>query len=65
MKILVLYGPNLNLLGWMSRNTGSRLTLDRLNRSLRRKARELAVAAAMAQLPFAPYATCARATAID
>ena len=43
MKILVLYGPNLNLLGWMSRNTGSRLTLDRLNRSLRRKARELDV----------------------
>lgn len=43
MKILVLYGPNLNLLGWISRNTGSRLTLDRLNRSLRRKARELDV----------------------
>ncbi len=41
MKVLVLYGPNLNLLGWISRGTGSRLTLDRLNRSLRRKAREL------------------------
>ncbi len=43
MKILVLYGPNLNLLGWISRATGSRLTLDKLNRALRRKARELDV----------------------
>ncbi len=43
MKILILYGPNLNLLGWVSRATGSRLTLDKLNRSLRRKARELSV----------------------
>ena len=65
MKNLVIYDPNLNLLGWMSRATGSRLTLDRLNRSLRRRARELAVAVAMAQLPFALYATCARTTAID
>ena len=43
MTILVLYGPNLNLLGLVSRGTGTRLTLDKLNRSLRRKAQELEV----------------------
>ena len=43
MTILVLYGPNLNLLGLVSRDTGTRLTLDKLNRSLRRKAQELGV----------------------
>jgi 3-dehydroquinate dehydratase len=43
MTILVLYGPNLNLLGLVSRGTGTRLTLDRLDRSLRQKARELGV----------------------
>jgi len=42
MQILVLYGPNLNLLGLVSRGT-VRLTLDKLNRALRRKAQELGV----------------------
>ncbi len=43
MKILVLQGPNLNLLGLASRRNGTRLTLDKLNRALRRQARELEV----------------------
>ena len=43
MQILVLCGPNLNLLGLVSRHTGARLTLDRLNRALRRRAAELQV----------------------
>ncbi|MFC1583169.1 type II 3-dehydroquinate dehydratase [Candidatus Neomarinimicrobiota bacterium] len=43
MQILVLQGPNLNMLGWISRQTGTRLTLDKLNRALRHTARELGV----------------------
>jgi len=43
MKILVIYGPNLNLLGVVSRRTGTRLTLDKLNRALRRRAGQLDV----------------------
>jgi 3-dehydroquinate dehydratase-2 len=43
MRILVLYGPNLNLLGWVMRRTSTRLTLDKLNRALRSKAGELGV----------------------
>ncbi|UCH62255.1 MAG: type II 3-dehydroquinate dehydratase [Fidelibacterota bacterium] len=42
MQILVLYGPNLNLLGLVSRGD-TRLTLDRLNQALRRKAQDLGV----------------------
>ena len=42
MQILVLYGPNLNLLGLVSRGD-ARLTLDKLNRALRRKAQDLGV----------------------
>ncbi len=41
MKILVLHGPNLNLIGVRSAQTGKRVTLDKVNRELRRKAREL------------------------
>ena len=41
MQLLIVYGPNLNLLGWASRRTGTRLTLDKLNRELRRRAHEL------------------------
>ena len=39
-QILVIEGPNLNLLGWLSRLEGTRLTLDKLNRKLRHIARE-------------------------
>ncbi len=50
MKILVLQGPNLNLLGLASRQNGTRLTLDKLNRALRRRARELDVRLAIHQI---------------
>ena len=43
MKILVIHGPNLPLLGKVSARTGTRLTLDKVNSSLRKKARELGV----------------------
>ena len=42
MKILVLQGPNLNLLGVKSARSGERLTLDKLNKSLRRHVRNSA-----------------------
>ena len=43
MKILVLQGPNLNLLGVRSARSGERLTLDKLNKALRRHVRNTAV----------------------
>lgn len=39
MKILILQGPNLNLLGLKSSKLGERYTLDKLNRDLRRYVR--------------------------
>ncbi len=41
MNILVLHGPNLNLLGLRSKQIGERVTLDKINLALRQKAREL------------------------
>jgi len=41
MKILVIHGPNMPLLGKVSANTGTRLTIDKINRSLRKAATEL------------------------
>ena len=43
MKILVLQGPNLNLLGVKSAQSGKKLTLDKLNKALRRHVRNTAV----------------------
>ncbi len=43
MNILVLHGPNLNLIGVRSAQIGERVTLDKINRALRHKARELEV----------------------
>ncbi len=43
IKILVLNGPNLNLLGHRDPKHYGRLTLDKLNTLIRRKARELGV----------------------
>ena len=40
MKILIIHGPNLPFLGKISAVTGSRLTLDKVNTSLRRMAQE-------------------------
>ena len=39
MKILVLQGPNLNLIGVKSSQTGKRITLDKINKTLRREVR--------------------------
>ena len=39
MKILVLQGPNLNLIGVQSARKGKRITLDRINSALRRLTR--------------------------
>ena len=36
MNILILQGPNLNLLGLKSAPTGDKLTLDKLNKALRK-----------------------------
>ena len=40
MNILVLHGPNLNLLGTISAQTGDRITLDKINTALRRHIRK-------------------------
>ncbi|MEE9162542.1 MAG: type II 3-dehydroquinate dehydratase [Candidatus Neomarinimicrobiota bacterium] len=42
-RILLLYGPNLNLLGLVSKRTDTRMTLDKLNRHLRKEAAALGV----------------------
>lgn len=39
MKILVLHGPNLNLLGLKSVKLGTNITLDKVNHALRREVR--------------------------
>ncbi len=41
MKIVILHGPNLNLLGSISAQSKQRLTLDKLNTALRRYVRSL------------------------
>jgi len=38
MKILVIHGPNLPLLGKVSQESGTRLTLDKLDKTLRKEA---------------------------
>lgn len=40
IRILVLHGPNLNLLGLRSALLGHRITLDKVNRALRRMVRD-------------------------
>ena len=35
MTILILHGPNLNLLGLKSSKAGEKLTLDKVNRAIR------------------------------
>ena len=41
MNILILHGPNLNLIGVRSAAAGEQITLDKINRALQRKAREV------------------------
>ena len=36
MKILILHGPNMNLLGVRSAQKGENITLDKINRYIRR-----------------------------
>lgn len=43
MRILTLQGPNLNLIGVRSAQLGERITLDKINTRLRRRARRLEV----------------------
>ena len=50
MRILTLLGPNMNLLGWISRSSGQRLTRDRLEKAIRSAANSLGVDSALAQL---------------
>ena len=38
MNILVVQGPNLNLIGLRSAKSGDQITLDKINRNLRKKA---------------------------
>ena len=40
MKVLVLQGPNINLIGVRSAKTGDRITLDKLNSTLKKECRE-------------------------
>ncbi len=42
MNILILQGPNLNLLGLRSSKTENRLTLDKLNKRIKRHLRKIA-----------------------
>lgn len=43
MKILVLHGPNLNLLGWRERDIYGEITLEQINSRLEHLAKELDV----------------------
>ena len=40
MKILILHGPNMNLFGLSSSYEGNNLTLDKINRHIRRYIRD-------------------------
>ena len=40
MVVLILHGPNMNLIGLRSAKMGTHVTLDKINRALRRSARE-------------------------
>ena len=43
-KFLIIHGPNMNFIGLKSAKDGSRITIDKIDRSLRKKAKELEVA---------------------
>ena len=40
-KLLIIHGPNMNLIGLRSAKDGSRITIDRIDRAIRKKAKEL------------------------
>ena len=39
-KLLIIHGPNMNLIGLRSVKDGSRITIDRIDRAIRKKAKE-------------------------
>ena len=39
-KLLIIHGPNMNLIGLRSAKDGSRITIDRIDRAIRKKAHE-------------------------
>ena len=43
MEILVLQGPNLNLIGVQSAKVGERVTLDKINKGLRQHAHDISL----------------------
>ncbi|MFQ6616534.1 MAG: type II 3-dehydroquinate dehydratase [Fidelibacterota bacterium] len=43
MNVLVLHGPSMNLMGIRSSRVGDRVTLDKIDTALRRKAHELGI----------------------
>lgn len=42
-KVLVIHGPNINFIGLQSAKDGSRITIDKIDRALRKKAKSLEV----------------------
>ena len=50
MNIIILQGPNLNLLGLKSSPTGDRLTLDKLNKAILRHVRNLEITLKILQI---------------
>ena len=42
-KILIIHGPNMNFIGLKSAKDGSRITIDKIDRALRRKAKSLEI----------------------
>ena len=48
-NILIIHGPNMNLLGLRKREEGGGITLDKLNRHLRNIAREIGLSLTIIQ----------------
>jgi len=42
-KVLIIHGPNMNLIGLQSAKDGSRITIDKIDRALLKKAKSLEV----------------------
>ena len=48
-KILVIHGPNMNLIGLKTAGDGKRITLDKLNRHLRKTAKKIGLSLTIIQ----------------
>ena len=53
MNILVLHGPNMNLIGVRSSRVGDRVTLDKIDTALKRKANQLDITLKTLQTHYA------------